>query len=186
MSVSEWLIVHIGLPVGLRLIIMRGQSIHKFFQSSAILCGQFSFERMRQSSLHSAYPAIALVVQISTPSRQFTTRIHPHPINRANDPHHLSFGQNFAATHTGSLGHMLYTLDRFLGHLQFTRRDNLFPIIVRSSIAALVYFASHNRAESFIELQLNGLLLALLALLLIAGFLFNWTSVLEDFRLHLK
>ena len=161
MSVSEWLIVHMVLPVGPCLIIMMGrQSIHKFFQSSAIFCGQFSFERMRQSSPHSTHPAVTLVVQISAPSRQFTARIHPYPISRANDTHHLSFGQNFAATHASSLGHMFYTLDRFLGHLQFTRRslpfsrgrDNLFPIIVRSGIAALVDLATYNCAESFVEL----------------------------------
>jgi hypothetical protein len=153
MSVSEWLIVHMALPVGLcPIVVMWRQSIHKIFQSNAIFCGQLSLERMCQSSPHSEHPAIALVVQISTPSRQFTARIHSYPISRANDPHHLSFGQNFATTHASSLGHMFYTLGSFLGHLQFTRMDNLFPIIVRGGIATLMNLATYNCAETLVEL----------------------------------
>lgn len=126
MSVSEWLIVHMVLPVGLCLRLIPGmsrrQSIHKIFQLSAVFGGQFCFERMRQSSPHSTHPTITLVVQISASSGQFTSWVYSYPISRANDPHHFSFGQNFAASHAGSLGYVLYSLNRFLGHLQCTRR----------------------------------------------------------------
>jgi len=49
-----------------------------------------------------------------------------------------------------------------------------------------VDLASHNGAESFIELQFNGFLLAFLAFLLIVEFLFSGIGGLEDFRFHLE
>lgn len=98
------------------------QSIHKIFQLSAILRGQLRFERVRQSAPHSTHPTIALVVQISTPSRQLTGWVYSHAANHADDPHHLSFRQNFTASHAGSLGNMFYALGRFPSHLQITRR----------------------------------------------------------------
>ncbi len=167
------------LPVGLC-----WQSLHKIFQLNAVFRGQFSFERIRQSSPHSTHPTIALIVQIGSPSGQFAGWVHLHSISRANDPHHLSFRQNFTASHAGSLGHMFYTLGRFLSHLQITRR--LFPIISSFIAAALVYLTANDCAQAFVKLQFNGFLLALLALLLVTGFLFCRTSVLEDFGLHLE
>jgi len=133
-------------------------------------------------------------VQVSAPPGQFTGWIHSYSFARTYDPHHLSFGQHFAASHAGSLGYMLHTVGRFLWHLQFTGRippqkrgmNNLFPFIIRSGITALVDLATDNRTETFIKLQGNGLLLALAAFLLITGFIFDRPGILEDFRFHLE
>ena len=116
---------------------------------------------MSQGTFHAAYPALMFIVQVGSSSSHFATRVHPHTIRRADDAHHLSFGQNFAASHAGPLGYMLHTLDRFLSHLQFTRRDppkykgryKLLPSISRIFAAALVDLASHNLAQAFIEFE---------------------------------
>jgi len=150
---------------------------------------------MSQGAFHAAHPALVLVVQVGSSSSHFTTGVHPYPISRANNPHHLSFGQNFAASHARSLGYMLYTLNRFLSHLQNTRRDppklrerdELLPVISSIFAAALVDLASHNFAQALIELELNGFLLGFLAFLLVAvGFFFRGSCILEDFGLHLE
>ncbi|CAG0973987.1 hypothetical protein ANAEL_01338 [Anaerolineales bacterium] len=176
---SEWLIVHMTLPVG-----FRRQGLHKLFQAGAVFRRQLGFERMSQGAFHAAHPAVMFIVQVGSPSSHFASRIHPHPISCADDPHHLSLGQDFAASHASPLRHMLHTLNRFLRHLQIIRRT-LLPIAFR--FAALVDLASHNFAQVFIEFQFDGLLLALLAFLLFTvDFLFSPLGILEDFGLHLE
>ncbi len=124
-------------------------------------------------------------MQIGPPSGHFANRVHMHPIGRADDPHHLPFGQDFAAPHAGSLGHMLHALGRFLlGHLQIIRRT-LLPIAVRVA-AAFVDLASDDFAQVLIILKFNSLLLAFLAFLLIAAGFFFGFGVLEEFGLDLE
>jgi hypothetical protein len=137
-----------------------------------------------------------LVVQVSSPSSHFAAGVHPYPIGCADDPHHLSFGQDFAASHASPLGHMLYTLDRLLlCHLQIIRRipshcwerDESFPISSSIIAATLVDLAPDNCPQVFVELEFDGFLLALLTLLLVAaGFLINVLGILEDFGFHLE
>ncbi len=156
--VSEWLIVHMLLLVGFRIIrlIMR-QCIHKVFQLNAVIRSQFRFERMGQSSPQAAPPAFAAVMHVCAPASQFTGQVHAHPFGRAHDAQHLPFGQHLAAAHTSALGHMLHTLDRFLLHLRFIPLlqngggINFLPFLAASFVAAFVLLAANDCAKVFVK-----------------------------------
>ena len=80
---SEWLFSHMGLLVGLCIIIW--QSIHKLFQKDTVFDFQFSFERMSQTARQTAYPTFATVMQISTSPGKFASGIDPYSVRRTND-----------------------------------------------------------------------------------------------------
>jgi len=96
---------------------IRGQSIHKFFQSSAIIRRQGCFQGMTQRAFQAALPAFTPVVQIGSPPRQFSGWVYLHSIRSPHNTNHLSLGQNFSAAHARPLRHMFYALNRFLRHL---------------------------------------------------------------------
>src|SRR3990172_10050707 len=98
-------------------MIMR-QGLHKIFQFHAVFGSQFCFERMSQSTPQAVRPTFTAVMQIRAPASQFTGWVHSYPLNCADDPQHLPFWQNLAASHTSTLGYMLYAVDRFVLHLQ--------------------------------------------------------------------
>ena len=121
-------------------------------------------------------------MQVSASPGKFASWVNLYPVGRTYDPHHLPFRQNFAASHAGPLGYMLYALSRFLDHLQYP--EGLLPITF--AVAAFVLLAANDFAEVFVELEGNALLLALLAgsFLLVVRFVIG--GGLEDLWLHLE
>jgi hypothetical protein len=93
------------------------QSIHKFFQSSLVPLGQGCFQGMTQRTFQATLPTFTPVVQIGASSGEFTGWVDLHTIRSPHKADHLPLGQNLSAAHAGPLGHVLYTLNRFLRHL---------------------------------------------------------------------
>ncbi len=164
---------------------------------------------MRQGALEGTLPAFPTVVQVGSPPGKLASWIHLHSLGSTYQTDEPAFGQNFSAAYTGPLGHMFHTLNRFLRHLHLTslpRLPHLHQVQVSARlqkattatnyttklplftkvIAALVFLTAYDFATFFVKLQLDTFLLALLALLLVAGFIIFLTGRLEDLRLHLE
>ena len=139
---------------------------------------------MRKSAFQATLPAFTAVMQIGSPSSQFAGWVYLHSICSPHNTDHLPFGQNVSTAHASPLGYMLYTLNRFLRHLQpsppppcFGRGIRVWGLHYQSSprviVAAFVFLAADNFATFLVKHQLDAFLLAFLAFLLIRGiFLF--------------
>jgi hypothetical protein len=94
-----------------------GQSIHKFFKSSAVSLCQGRFQRMTQRTLQATLPTFTPVVQIGSSPGEFAGWVDLHSIRGSHKANHFPLGQNFSASHAGPLGYVFYTLNSFLRHL---------------------------------------------------------------------
>jgi hypothetical protein len=69
---------------------------------------------MTQRTFQPTLPTFASVVQIRASSGKFTGWVDLHSIRSPHKADHLPLGQNFSTAHAGPLGHVFYTLNRFL------------------------------------------------------------------------
>jgi hypothetical protein len=69
---------------------------------------------MTQSTFQAALPTFTPVVQIGASSGKFTGWVDLHSIRSPHKADHLPLGQYFSTAHAGPLGHVFYTLNRFL------------------------------------------------------------------------
>jgi len=172
------------------------QCIHETFKHCALFQRQGCLQGMCKRALQASLPALTAVVQIRSPSGKFAGRVDLHTSRRSHNTDHLSFGQYFTTTHTSPLGHMLYTLNRFLlGHLHLKPQRGYIdrfhsmaryklPTLAGFISAMLMLFTGNHCAKLLVKLKFDAFLLALLTFLLVCRLFLCFTSGLEDLRLH--
>ncbi len=141
---------------------------------------------MGEGSFESAFPTVAILVNVRAATGKFSRWINLHTLGGADDSNQRSFCHHLTAAHTSALGNMFGSLDWFLGHLSFSKifcTGLLIPI--PTTISAAVLFADDDRVAVGVVLDLSVLFLLLTLFLLFAGWnYFAFFFVFEERFIH--